>query len=379
MTITTPTMTDEQKRVVMAITVKLAQIGHEVAWQEPVTAGPIVTTYRFMPRAAAKVAQITSCADDLALALHVEDVLVRRLPGEGSIGVSVPNETRRQVLWRDLLAPPSTDTLLPLNFGVDSEGTPFRDDLTKLPHLLIAGSTGGGKSVLVRSLIASLILWRTPEQVQFVISDTKNVEFGHLIGDPHMLFEPKTTRYTTWEAMDWLAEEVDRRLKTIGAAGCRNILEYNNGKKPFGVALGGRPLPYIVFVIDELADILGGEKRGESKIAESKLGYIVQKSRAAGVHVISATQRSSVDIVSGSVKNNFPARLTFRLPSQADSRTVIGCSGAEHLLAQGDMLYSSPNHPALRRLHSGYASTEDITQCLAFATQQLTRQERLTK
>ena len=347
--------TDTQKQTIMHIVVKLSQLGHEVTFVDPITVGPLITTYRFMPKAAAKVAQIVSCADDLALALQVDDVLVRRLPGEGSIGISVPNSARTPV-------PPLADTMLPLNFGVDSEGKPFRDDLTKLPHLLIAGSTNGGKSVLLHSLIASLMLWRSPEQVQFVLSDTKNVEFGHFIGSPHLLFEPATTMYQTWERLDWIIDEIDRRLQILGSWQARNIADYHKINPQ-------HKMPYIVLVIDELADILGGEKRGESKIAGAKLGHIVQKSRAAGVHVCSATQRSSVDIVSGSIKNNFPARLTFRLPSQADSRTVIGCGGAEHLLAQGDMLYSSPNHPALRRLHSGYASTEDIKQCVRFAQQ----------
>jgi S-DNA-T family DNA segregation ATPase FtsK/SpoIIIE len=171
--------------------------------------------------------------------------------------------------------------------------------------------------------------------------------------------------YATWEAMDWLIEEMESRLKVIGHVGCRNISEYK--EKHFIV------MPYIVLVIDELADVLGGDKRGESKIANFKLGRIVQKSRAAGVYVIACTQRPSVNIVLGSIKANFPARLTFRLPSQEDSRTVIGHSGAEHLLTQGDMLYCSPNYPATLRLHSGYASTEDIKQCVEFSKIQAMR------
>lgn len=354
------TLTPEQQAVITTVVVKLAQLGHEVGFSYPISTGPLITTYRFLPKAAAKVAQITSCADDLALALHVEDVLVRRLPGEGTIGISVPNATRTPVLWRNLLAdrPPESDNVVPLNLGVDSEGKPFRADLTRLPHLLITGSTDGGKSTLIRSLLASLILWRDAEQVQLVLSDTKKVEFGHFIGAPHLLFEPSRTRYDTWERMDWLIEEVDRRLRVLAAAGVTNISEYHKH--------GGR-LPYIVFVIDEIYHVLCGGERGESKIANNKLSRIVSESRAAGVHVIGGTQRSSVDVVSGSIKANFPARLTFRLPAAEDSRTVIGHSGAEHLLARGDMLYCSPNHPATLRLHSGYATTEDITQCVAFA------------
>lgn len=349
-------LSDEQKQIVMCISVKLAQLGHEVTWQEPITTGPLITTYRFMPRAAAKVAQISNCADDLALALHVDDVVVRRLPGEGVIGVSVPNKERKTVMWRDLLSPPPADMRIPLNLGVDSQGHQFREDLTKLPHLLITGSTEGGKSTLMHCLIASLMLWRDPSQIQFLLSDTKKVEFGHFDGSPHLLNKTSKTMYETWEQMDWLIEEVDRRLRMLEKAGVRNIAAFKDR---------GGTLPYIVFVIDELFHVLGGGERGESKVPTGKLSRIVSESRAAGIHVISGTQRSSVDVVSGSIKANFPARLTFRLPTQTDSRTVIGHSGAEHLLARGDMLYSSPNHPATRRLHSGYASPDDITQCVA--------------
>lgn len=349
--------TDDQLRFITAITLKLAQLGLEVSFVEPITSGPIVTTYRFSPKAAAKVAQIVACADDLALALHVEDVLVRRLPGEGVIGINVPNLQRGSVLWRQLCQPPDNKLLLPLNLGVDIEGKPYRDDLTKLPHLLITGSTDGGKSTLMHCLIASLMLWRSPEQVQFVLSDTKKVEFGHFIGSPHLLFDPSKTMYETWERLDWIIEEVDRRLRLLERAGVRNIAAFN------AVTL---QLPYIIIVIDELFHVLGGDKRGEHKIATGKLARIVSESRAAGIHVIGGTQRSSVDIVSGGIKTNFPARLTFRLPSPEDSRTIIGHSGAEHLLSKGDMLYYSPNHPATQRLHSGYASTEDVKQCVEF-------------
>lgn len=218
---------EDQFKTIATITVKLAQLGLEVTFVEPITIGPLITTYRFAPKQATKVAQITSCSSDLALALAVEDVLVRRLPGEAVIGVSVPNKTRTPILWRDTLTTPSPELILPINFGVDSQGRLFRDDLTKLPHLLIAGSTGSGKSTLMQSVIASLMYWRSADEVQFILSDTKNVEFGNFIGAPHLLFDPATTMYQTWEAFDWVIEEMERRLKIIGAAGCRNIEEYN--------------------------------------------------------------------------------------------------------------------------------------------------------
>lgn len=365
---------DAQFKTIAAITMKLAQLGLEVSFVEPITTGPLITTYRFTPRSAAKVSQITACAQDLALTLSVEDVLVRRLPGEAVIGVSVPNAHRTIVNWRDCLAEPSPDLLIPLNLGVDSEGKRYVDDLAKCPHLLIAGTTGSGKSTLLHGVIASLMYWRRPEQVQLLLSDTKNVEFGHFIGAPHLLYEPATTMYRTWELMDWLIDEMERRLKIIGARGCRNIMDYN---KPLRLGVTAptstfQELSYIVLIIDELADILGGDKRGEAKIANAKLGRIVQKSRAAGVHVIAATQRPSVNIVIGSIKSNFPARLTFRLPSDADSRTVIGTGGADHLLQQGDMLYSGPSANGLKRLHASYATIDDIKQCVSVSRMQAT-------
>lgn len=370
--------TDNQLRIITAITMKLAQLGLEVSFVEPITTGPLITTYRFAPKSATKVSQITGCAQDLALTLSVEDVLVRRLPGEAVIGVSVPNEHRTSVLWRDCLALPDPAMNIPLNLGVDSEGKRYVDDLTKCPHLLIAGSTNSGKSVLLHSIIASLLYWRQPEQVQFVLSDTKNVEFGHFIGAPHLLYEPATTMYRTWELMDWLIDEMERRLKIIGAASCRNIIDYNKAyvdplsfNDHFKYKQEKRQLSYIVLIVDELADVLGGDKRGEAKIAGAKLGRIVQKSRAAGVHVIAATQRSSVDIIAGSIKNNFPSRLSFKLTSETDSRTIIGTGGAEHLLPQGDMLYVGSS-AAMKRLHAAYASIDDIRQCVNVAKLQAT-------
>jgi len=359
--------TEEQKTTITHIVLKLAQLGHEVTWTEPITTGPLITTYRFVPRSATKVAQITSCAQDLAIALAVDDVVVRRLAGEGVIGISVPNAHRTLVLWRDTLTRPADDNLVPLNFGVDSQGRLYRDDLTKCPHLLIAGSTNGGKSVCMNAMIASLMYWRTPEQVRFILSDTKQVEFTHFVGAPHLLREPCGSMYSTWEAMDWSIDEMERRLKVIGRAGCQNIGQYNaQCMKSDGRAFIDL-MPYYVLVIDELADILGGDKRGEAKIAQAKLGKIVQKARAAGVHVIAATQRPSVNIVAGSIKANFPARCSFKLPSDADSRTVLNQSGADHLLSQGDMLYLGPCTAGAKRLHSAYASIDDIKQMVNVA------------
>src|SRR5579859_523398 len=194
-------LTDDQKHTTMHIVLKLAQLGHEVTFIEPVTTGPLITTFRFLPKQAAKVSQIVGLSEDLALALAVEDVTIRRLPGEAAIGISVPNATRIIPMWRDHLTSPGA-LHVPLLLGVDSQGKRFVEDLTQLPHLLIAGSTGGGKSVLERALIASLCYWHTRDEIQLVLSDTKMIEFGIFDGDSH-LWRPRTTStIQTCEYMD---------------------------------------------------------------------------------------------------------------------------------------------------------------------------------
>lgn len=353
------TPTDLKKKVITTIVLKLMQLGHEVTFCDPITRGPLITTYRFAPKAALKVSQICGLSQDIALALGAEDVVIRRLPGEAVIGISVPNVERTLVHWRNTLE--RSDAILPLNLGVDQHGNLFRADLTTLPHLLIAGSTGSGKSTLLNSMLASLCYWRSADEVKLVLSDTKQVEFSIFDPMPHLLYPRATTKYQTWEYMDTLIQETEKRLETIAKTGFKNISEYN---RKFLHSNPKYTLPYIILVIDELYDILGGEARGESKVANAKLQTIVGRSRASGIHVIAATQRSSVDVVKGTAKSNFPARISFRLPSEADSRTILGQSGAEHLITCGDMWFLSPSHPALIRLHSAIADQNDIRACL---------------
>ena len=362
-------LTDEQKGVVLTVVKKLSELGHEAKFVPPVKVGPVVSAYRFLPIRKTRVSHLESLADDFAVALGVEDVLVKRMPGDAAVGVFVPNKVRKMVSFRETIGELYRQfhndeiTGIPMNFGVDVLGKPFIEDLVSLPHLLIAGSTGSGKSTLLSSILTGIVYTLNSSGVKLVLSDTKGVEFGHFIGSPHLLFEPATSIYQTLEQMDWLISEMEDRLSSIGKYGCRNIHEYNTKLLKTGdlkdLAL---VLPYIVLAIDELADLMmhKGDKRGESKIAQDKLSKIVQKSRAAGVYVIAATQRPSVNVVSGSIKANFPARLSFRLPSEHDSRTVLSTGGAEHLLSRGDMLYVSPNRPGLHRLHAPYASIEDI-------------------
>lgn len=359
------TLTEEQQTVVAKLLVKLSELRFEVNFVPPVSIGPVISVYRFLPTGQTRVSHLESLATDFAVLLGVEDVFVKRLPGESCVGVFVPNAQRTPVTFLETVKNVWTlrDNLkIPLNLGVDHLGTAAVVDLSDLPHLLVAGSTGAGKSTWLSSAIASLMYCVSHERVQFVLSDTKNVEFGHFIGSPHLLFEPATSVYQTLERLDWCIDEMQDRLQKIGKAGFRNIHEWNAVRER---------MSFIVIIIDELADLMlhKGEKRGESKIAQDKISTIVQKSRASGMYFIAATQRPSVNIVAGSIKANFPARLSFRLPSEADSRTVISTAGCEHLLSQGDMLFINPNRAGLQRLHAPYARIDDIKAAVEAATQ----------
>lgn len=370
----TQQLTDEQLRVSATLAMKIASLGLSAKFVDNISVGPIVSTYRFLPQGTTKVSHLEAIAQDFALALGVEDVMVKRMPGEVAVGIFVPNAERKYVQWRNLCGSAVTDPTcqIPLLLGVDHLGKVVVEDLTLMPHLLIAGSTGGGKSTLLCSLIATLIYSRKVEEIQFMLIDLKQVEFNHFIGAKHLLFDPAYNVYQALERMEYLIDEMERRLKAFAKQGHRNILEYNSKATT--------KIPYIVVVFDELASLLldsrrqgeqdEGPKRGPSlgKIAEGKLQQLAEKARATGIHIIAATQRSSVKVVEGNIKANFPARLTFRLPSEADSRTILGTSGAEHLLSRGDMLFSNPNKPGLQRIHAPLASIEDIKACVEFAS-----------
>jgi DNA segregation ATPase FtsK/SpoIIIE, S-DNA-T family len=245
---------------------------------------------------------------------------------------------------------------IPLVLGSDWLGRVFVDDLTTLPHLLAAGSTGSGKSVWLRSQIASIVCLMNDRTVRLVLSDTKNVEFQDFIGCPSLLYGDRALSVKqTVDQMLLLRKETDDRLAKIAATGRRNLAEYNQ------FVSAESKLPYIVLAIDELADIV------EDSDGVDVLDYITRKSRAAGIHCIAATQRPSADIVKGVIKNNFLARVCFRMPDGVNSRIVLGENGAENLMRQGDMLYRSPNFPGLLRLHSGYATSADIQGTLEYA------------
>jgi len=370
-----PKLDEKHLAVLATLQVKLASLGVEGHFLPSVSEGPVVTLYRFVPQNATRVSLVERVAPDLAIALAAECVQVKRLPGEQAVGIYVPNKDKRLLLFRDAVgsvwdAYNNRKQRIPLLFGIDHMGAMVVEDLPLLPHLLIAGATGSGKSTLLNSILASIIYTVPPAKLKLVLSDVKQVEFTNFVGAPHLMFPVSTSIPETLEQMEWLCDEINRRLTTLVKASCQNILQYNSLETRAA-------MPYILFVIDELAEILmdksneeqeipdgkGGTKIkliARGKLAEHRLGLIAQKARATGVHIIAATQRPSVKVVEGNIKANFPARVSFRLPSEADSRTILNTSGAEQLLSQGDMLFVSPNSPAIRRLHAPLASIEDI-------------------
>lgn len=349
-------LTSNHADVIAKLTAKLVQLGLPAKPSANVVTGPVLSIYQFTPCGATRVAQLENMSQDFSVILGRE-VLAKRMPGDTYVSVFVPNEKRSFVSFQDTMASlwkNKNSKAIPLNLGITMTGASLIEDLSDLPHLLVAGTTGSGKSTLLNTIICSIIATKNQHEVQFVMSDTKGVEFQAFTDLPHLIFPIAASPEETFKQMCLLVDEMEIRLRMIGKLGWKNIVEYNKA------AL--KPFPFVVFLIDELADVLThrGEKRGESKIATEKLNLLAQKARASGIHILAATQRPSVNIVSGSIKANFPARLSFRLPSDVDSRTVLGTNGAEHLLSRGDMLYISPHTSGITRAHAPITSREDV-------------------
>lgn len=357
-------MTDAQAEIAAKLTRKMLILGAAAKPLSDVTVGPLVSVYRFAPAGNTRVSQIEALATDFAVELGVEDVVVKRIPGENCVAVFVPNEKRNYVkflettpaLWRV-----KDEMAVPLNLGVTMVGEPLIDDLATLPHLLIAGATGSGKSTLLTTIITSIVASKKPNQVQLVMSDTKGVDFRAFRGLPHLKYPIAFSDDDTLDQLKWEIDEMDERLDKIGTSGAHNIAEYN-AKQDTNIKA---TLPYIVIVIDELADIMEmkGEKRSD-KPGQKCIAKLAQKARASGIHILAASQRTSVDVVKGVIKANFPARLSFRLPSEADSRTILNTGGAEHLLSRGDMFFISPVRAGLVRAHAPFTEQKDIDAAL---------------
>jgi DNA segregation ATPase FtsK/SpoIIIE, S-DNA-T family len=341
--------------------------------------GPVVTTYEFKPDAGVKYSKITGLADDLCLAMQAESVLIDRIPGKSTVGIQIPNPNREIISMRELLesdAYKRSASRLTLALGKTIHGEPFVSDLAMMPHLLIAGSTGAGKSVSVNAMLSSILFRATPDDVRLIMIDPKRLELGMYEEIPHLLTPVVVDPKLAANALRWAVHEMEERYKTLAAAGVRNIEQYNRNLKLAQVENKGpmtddhgneiRTLPYIVVLIDELADLM----MVASNEVEESICRLAQMARAVGIHLILATQRPSVDVITGLIKANLPARISFRVSSKIDSRTILDGNGAEQLLGKGDMLYLPPASSRFVRLHGPYISEQESARLASFLRKQ---------
>lgn len=330
--------------------------------------GPVVTTYEFKPEAGVKYSRITNLEDDLCLALKAESVLIDRIPGKSTVGIEVPNLHRETIAVREILESDEfqeSPSKLTLGLGKDVTGEIVVQDLAKMPHLLIAGSTGSGKSVAINSMLISILYKTRPDEVKLILVDPKRLELGLYRDIPHLLTpvvdEPKKAS----NALLWATREMENRYRKLAQHGVRNIDQYNKylsemtnpSLEENGENSDNGPLPYIVIVIDELADLM----MVAAKDVEESITRLAQMARAVGIHLILATQRPSVDVITGLIKSNFPARISFRVASKVDSRTILDCNGAEQLLGKGDMLLLPPGSARLVRVHGALVTETEVT------------------
>jgi S-DNA-T family DNA segregation ATPase FtsK/SpoIIIE len=342
--------------------------------------GPVVTTYEFKPDAGVKYSKITGLADDLCLAMQAESVLIDRIPGKSTVGIQIPNPNRELISMRELLeadAYKRSASRLTLALGKTIHGEPFVSDLATMPHLLIAGSTGTGKSVSVNAMLSSILFRATPDDVRLIMIDPKRLELGMYEEIPHLLTPVVVDPKLAANALRWAVREMEERYKTLAAVGVRNIEQYNRNFKLAQSETNGGPvldpkgneiraLPLIVVLIDELADLM---MVASSEVEES-ICRLAQMARAVGIHLILATQRPSVDVITGLIKANLPARISFRVSSKIDSRTILDGNGAEQLLGKGDMLYLPPASSRFVRLHGPYISEQESARLASFLRKQ---------
>jgi S-DNA-T family DNA segregation ATPase FtsK/SpoIIIE len=330
--------------------------------------GPVVTTYEFKPEAGIKYSRITGLAEDLCLALKAESILIERIPGKSTVGIEVPNAHRQTIALREQIESAefiNSPSKMTLALGKDLIGRNRVSDLAQMPHLLIAGSTGTGKSVFLNSLILSLLYKATPDELKIVMVDPKRLELGLYEDIPHLLAPVVTDPKVASNVLRNATREMESRLKLLAARGVRNIDQYNRTfQKGQSLSLFDdadnaelKPLPYIVIVIDELADLM----MVDTSNVEESITRLAQMARAVGIHLILATQRPSVDVITGLIKANFPARISFRVASKVDSRTILDANGSESLLGRGDMLYLPAGSSRLNRMHGPFVTEDEIT------------------
>ena len=341
----------------------------------------MVTTYELKPDAGVKYSKVTSLADDLCLAMEAESVLIERIPGKSTVGIQIPNLAREQISLRELLESEvyrQSSSKLTLALGKTIHGEPFVSDLATMPHLLIAGSTGTGKSVAMNGMLTSILSRATPEEVRLILIDPKRLELGMYEDIPHLLTPVVVDPKLASNALRWAVTEMEGRYKTLAAHGVRNIEQFNRNVRmldsPRAVSTFSegdptevpKPLPYIIVAIDELADLM----MIASAEVEEAIARLAQMARAVGIHLILATQRPSVDVITGLIKANLPARISFRVSSKTDSRTILDGNGAEQLLGKGDMLYLPPASSRFIRLHGPYISEQETARLTSFLRKQ---------
>ena len=331
--------------------------------------GPVVTTFEYEPAPGVKINRIVTLTDDLALALRATSIrIVAPIPGKAAIGIEIPNTDRQLVRFKEIVVSSAFEKAkspLTLCLGKDIVGNPVVAELDRMPHLLIAGATGTGKSVALNSMICSFLYKSTPDKVRLILIDPKRIELSHYDGIPHLITPVVTDVKKATNALFWAVSEMERRYELLSEKRVRNIRQYNQkiGKeKPEEGAEPAEPLPYVVIIIDELADLM----MVASRDVEVALTRLAQMARAAGIHLILATQRPSVDVLTGIIKANFPTRLTFQVSSKTDSRTIIDANGAENLLGSGDMLFLPPGTAKLQRIHGAYIDEAELARVIDF-------------
>jgi DNA segregation ATPase FtsK/SpoIIIE, S-DNA-T family len=332
--------------------------------------GPVVTTFEFRPEAGVKYSRVTGLADDLCLAMAAESILIERMAGKSTVGIQVPNPTRETIWLRDVVEDATfaqTKFKLPLAMGKDINGRIVVADLATMPHVLIAGSTGSGKSVAINAMIMSVLFKTTPEQVRMILVDPKRVELGMYEGIPHLFTPIITEPKLAANALRNAVREMERRLKLLASRSVRNIDQYNKlfdagTPSMFEDAEEQTPLPYILIIIDELADLMMLDRAN----VEEAITRLAQMARAVGIHLVLATQRPSVDVITGLIKANVPTRISFRLATKVDSRTILDNNGAEALLGRGDMLFLPPGTSRLQRVHAPFVTETEISAVVDF-------------
>ncbi|HZU10790.1 MAG TPA: DNA translocase FtsK [Pseudacidobacterium sp.] len=333
--------------------------------------GPVVTTFEFKPEAGVKYSRVTGLADDLCLAMRAESILIERMAGKSTVGIQVPNRERETIWLRDVIEAENfahSKSKLTLAMGKDINGRIVVADLATMPHVLIAGSTGSGKSVAINAMIMSLLYKATPEQVRMILVDPKRVELGMYESIPHLFTPIITEPKLAANALRNAVREMERRLKLLASRSVRNIDQYNklfeNGTPSLfdNEEQEQKPLPYIVIIIDELADLMMLDKAN----VEESITRLAQMARAVGIHLVLATQRPSVDVITGLIKANVPTRMSFRLATKVDSRTILDSNGAESLLGRGDMLFLPPGTSRLQRVHAPFVTEKEISAVTEF-------------